>query len=345
MQRISVTAIAALALIAGAAWESCSAQGRNWHQGYVPNLPVVTQDGKAVNFYDDLIKDKIVVINFIYTSCPDICPLSTARMAQLEEKLGKEMGRDIFFISMTVDPEHDTPEKLKAYAKAYDAGPGWTFVAGKPEDIRAINYKFGDRSGGNLSDHRNEIVLGNDATGEWQRDSIFSDLDRVVLTIRSMDPKYRDEVRAPRHGDTAGIRTTGDAPMTLTNEPGQALYRKLCAPCHTVGVGDRVGPDLRGVADRRDHEWLVRFIQNPAKVRAEKDPMTVAMIEKFPGVRMPSLGVTENDANDLITYLTAQTARMNDAGEAPVSSHDHSSHDHSAHDHPADDHAAHEHHH
>jgi protein SCO1 len=75
-----------------------SAQAARWGKEYVPNVPVVTQDGKTLNFYDDLIKDKIVVLSFIYTSCKDICPLATARLGEAQEKLGDRVGRDIFFL-------------------------------------------------------------------------------------------------------------------------------------------------------------------------------------------------------------------------------------------------------
>src|SRR5262249_25566341 len=84
-------------------------QGVRRGANYFPNLPVVTQDGKTLKFYDDVIKDKIVLISFVYTNCPDICPLATARIAQVEDKLGDMVGRDIFFISMTVDPEPIRP--------------------------------------------------------------------------------------------------------------------------------------------------------------------------------------------------------------------------------------------
>src|SRR5215472_16994072 len=99
--RAVATAITAALLIAGAA----TAQSRQWGEAYIPNLPVITQDGKTLRFYDDLVKGKIVIISFIYTSCTDICPLTTARMAQLEEKLGEVVGRDVFILSMSVDPE------------------------------------------------------------------------------------------------------------------------------------------------------------------------------------------------------------------------------------------------
>jgi hypothetical protein len=80
---------------------------------------------------------------------PDLCPILTARLAEVRDKLGDAVGRDILFVSMSVDPEHDTPQVLKAYAEAFEAGaPGWQFVTGLPQDINAINAKFGDRSAG-----------------------------------------------------------------------------------------------------------------------------------------------------------------------------------------------------
>ncbi len=287
-------------------------------------MPVVTQDGKTLNFYDDVIKGKIVVISFIYTSCPDICPLTTARLTQVEDKLADQMGRDLFFVSISVDPENDTPEKLKEFSKAFGTGPGWLFLTGKPSDVRQILFKLGDKSQV-LSEHRNEIVLGNDSTGEWTRNTVFGDIDRLVMDIHSMDPKWRDQERVIEHNEASN---TG---FKLGLEPGQALFKKICAPCHTIGVGDRVGPDLRGVAERRSPEWLARFIRSPQQVRAENDPVAAAMAEKFPGVRMPNLGLTDLDAADLISYLRTETSRLADAAkEVPMAAnhHDHASHEH-----------------
>ena len=291
MRRILLlTAMAAAALFVSAA---SRAQNRPWGEEYIPNLPVITQDGKTVRFYDDLVKGKIVIISFIYTSCTDICPITTARLSQLEEKLGDLVGRDVFLLSMTVDPENDTPQRLKAYSQAFQTGPGWSFVTGSPQDIRAINYKFGERSK-LLSEHRNEIVLGNDTTGEWQRDSIFGDLTRLAMTVKSLDPKWRGQVRAPVQSPASN---TGFA---VSEQPGQALFKKMCAPCHTIGVGDRVGPDLRGATARRERSWLSAYIQNPARLRAQRDPAALSLAEKFPAVRMPALGGGQNAASDLI---------------------------------------------
>ena len=320
MRLTSLAAAVALAAVIISARGPLEAQGARWGANYFPNLPVVTQDGKTLKFYDDVIKGKIVLISFIYTNCPDICPLATARIAQVEDKLGDMVGRDIFFVSMTVDPERDTPERLKEFATAFDAGPGWLFLTGKPEDIKSINAKLGDRSR-TLSEHRNEIVLGNDATGEWTRNTTLGDLDRLIMDIRAMDPKWRAEVHEPKFDPAIN---TGYA---LDLQPGQAMFKKLCAPCHTIGVGDRVGPDLRGVTERRQHEWLTRFITTPDKVLAEKDPVALALAAKFPGVRMPNLRLSENNAADLISYIGAQTANLTD-GPQGASAPNHQHHQH-----------------
>jgi cytochrome oxidase Cu insertion factor (SCO1/SenC/PrrC family)/cytochrome c2 len=321
MQYLRLMAATAVAVAAAAIWNSIDSKAldRPWGESYIPNVTVMTQRGKPVKFYDDLVKGKIVIISFIYTSCTDICPLTTARIALLEEKLGDMVGRDVFFLSMTVDPEHDTPERLKEYAERFGVGPGWSFVTGKPEDIRAINYKFGDRSP-ILSEHRNEVVIGNDTTGEWQKDSVFGDIDRLAMTVRSLDPKWHDQVRPPQN--------LADHPATaMSSQPGQALFKKMCAPCHTIGVGDRVGPDLRGVTDRREKPWLEEFIQNPSKMRAKHDPTALALAAEYPAVRMPAVGLAPADAADLISYLTDETARLEEAKGPPMpANHDHQHH-------------------
>jgi protein SCO1 len=231
----------------------------------------------------------------------------TARLAEVKDKLGDAVGRDVFFISISVDPEHDTPEMLKAFADAFGASaPGWQFLTGRPEDIDAINAKFGDRSAARgPSSHRNEVLIGNDTTADWERASAINDVTQMVMTIRLMDPKF--------HGlaGTAQDRPASDTGYyRMSNQPGQVLFKKMCAPCHTIGGGDHVGPDLLGVADRRDRAWLSDFIINPAKVLARKDPDALALAARFPGVHMPFIGLGPTDADDVISYLRDQTSRL-----------------------------------
>src|SRR5215469_6174695 len=275
MRQSLFAGVMALAAVIISARGSVDAQGVRRGANYFPNLPVVTQDGKTLRFYDDVIKDKIVLISFAYTNCPDICPITTARIAQVEDKLGDMVGRDIFFISMTVDPERDTPERLKEFATAFGAGPGWLFLTGKPEDIRLINARLGDKSR-TLSEHRNEVILGNDLTGDWARNTVFGDIDRLVMDIKGMNPKWQQEVHIFEYKKAA------DTGYALGLQPGQSLFKKICAPCHTIGVGDRVGPDLRGVTDRRERAWLESYIMHPDLARAGNDPVAVALVAKFP---------------------------------------------------------------
>ena len=303
-----------------------AAQPSRWGKDYLPNLPVIDQDGKEYRFFDDLISGKNVVINFIFTTCTDICPLTTARMALIQEQLGDVVGRDIFMYSITIDPERDRPKALKQYADAFRIGPGWRLLTGKPEDIAVIRYKLGERSRV-LSEHRHEMLLGNSTTGNWSKDSAFGDIERVIMNIRSLDPDWR---YVPK---TAGATAGNDAPMVIADQPGQALFAKACASCHTIGNGDHIGPDLKGSTARRGHAWLKEFISRPDKVFARQDPIALALAEKYRGVRMPNLGLSEQDAADVIAFIDARTYLQSVAAatDAPLSApqgHQHHHHRH-----------------
>lgn len=318
---------AMMMLCVGLAANALAGPGRG--EDYFTNLEVRDQDGRVLKFYDDVLKDKLVVISFIYTSCQDICPLTTARLAQVKDKLGERMGRDVFFVSLSVDPEFDTPERLKGFANAFNTGRGWTLITGTPENIRVIKAKLGDRSQ-KVWEHRNEVVLGNDRTGEWARNSALGDLDRLTIDILQMDPVWRETVHDV---------SSNDAALDMPDHPGETLFSKLCSSCHTVGVGNRVGPDLRDVAGRRGDKWLTRFIMNPRKMVEAKDPEALAIDAAFPNVQMPTLGLTQTDTADLIAYLKFATKRLEEPpGEGHA--HDHKAHDHKAHDHSSHDHSS-----
>jgi protein SCO1/2 len=108
------------------------------------NVALRTHKGKEVRFYDDLIKDEIVLINFMYTRCIDgICIPTSANLEKVHNLFGERIGRDIFIYSITLDPEYDTPEVLKKYAEGFDAKPGWHFLTGKKEDIERLRKKLG----------------------------------------------------------------------------------------------------------------------------------------------------------------------------------------------------------
>jgi protein SCO1 len=306
---LGLAALVAAALLLAPARE---AEAARWGKSYFPDVEVVTHEGQTLRFYDDLIKDKVFVISFIFTTCRDFCPLAAARLSELQQKLGDAMGRDVFFYSISIDPETDTPERLKEYANTFGAGPGWLFLTGKPDDIQALRYKLGDRSK-TLGEHRNEILLGNGGTGGWARNNLLGDISSLATAVRSMDPTWRAPPGVKRTPHTV---TLGFADFAA--RPGEALYKRLCAGCHTVGKGDKVGPDLAGVAERRDRDWLLRFIANPEKLRAKKDPIAVGLVASYPTVRMPPLGISPNDADDLLAYIDHLETRQ--ARQAPLGS-------------------------
>jgi len=134
--------LAAVALLSAAAGE---AQASRWGKSYFPDVELVTHEGKTVRFYDDLIKDKVFVVSFLYTTCRDFCPLAAARLSELQEKLGDAMGRDVFFYSISIDPETDTPERLKEYAKTFAAGPGWLFLTDELILYKGAEANFAQR--------------------------------------------------------------------------------------------------------------------------------------------------------------------------------------------------------
>jgi len=300
----TILALALLSVIAALPAQAAP-KGSRWGAAYFPNHIVTDQNNRQYRFYDQLVKDKIVVINFIYTNCPDICGLQTARMAQVQDKLGARLGKDIFIYSISLDPAKDTPQVLKTYSAAFSAKPGWLFLTGPTKALHQIRYKLGERSR-SLAEHRNDAVLGNDRTGEWGRSSMMANLDLLTQEILDMDPAVRAKPK-PRRGS----RLYGQAPhFKVGKERGQALFLKACSACHSIGMGKRIGPDLEGVAQRRAHGWLTEYMITPGRVRGRRDPIAVELGKAFPGVRMPNLGLAKTDAADLIAYFQSETARL-----------------------------------
>ena len=135
-------------------------------QRYFKDLPLTDQSGETRHFYSDLIKGKVVVIGSFFASCKGVCPVIMSNLERLQNSLGEKMGKDVHFISLTVDPLIDTPEALNAYATRFNAKPGWYFLTGDQEQLgnvlAQLNYKVENREA-----HSNVLFIGNEPTGLW----------------------------------------------------------------------------------------------------------------------------------------------------------------------------------
>lgn len=134
----------------------------------IPDAMVLDQNGRQIKFYSDLVKDKTVAINFIFTTCTAICPTLTATFRRVQQELGESAGRDVHLISISVDPTTDVPERLKDYSSRFKAGAGWTFVTGSKSEIDELLRALG-ASSPNKNDHTPMALIGNDRTGYWTR--------------------------------------------------------------------------------------------------------------------------------------------------------------------------------
>lgn len=138
----------------------------------IPDVELTTQDGQRVHFYEDLVRGRVVVVQFFFVHCQGVCPRSTGTLLAMQAELGERLGRDISFLSVTLDPEQDTPAVLAEHARTIGAHPSWTFLTGAEADIERLRRRLGvfdidpvvdaDRN-----QHAGVLVLGNDVKQRW----------------------------------------------------------------------------------------------------------------------------------------------------------------------------------
>lgn len=310
--------LAVTLMVFGATRTSAAPKGSPWNETYFPDVTLVNQDGKKLRFYDDMVRDKVVMINFMFATCEDACPLETAKLRQVQEQLGELVGREVFMYSISITPEQDTPEILKAYMQKFKVGPGWQFLTGKDADISLIRKKLGLMEDGEKpNEHTMSMIVGNDKTGQWMKRSAFDNpkvLASVVMS-RLMDLP----IKAASYGEKSHV---------VAINPGEDLFRRRCQDCHTVGAGDAIGPDLLGVTQLRERAWLLRYLKEPNEVLAEKDPIAMKLHDKYKQVPMPNLRLSDQDAELLAGYLEEESRRMTDAKRTEAANHDEHAHHH-----------------
>ena len=173
-------------------------------QRHLPNIELITQDNQKVHFYTDVVKDKRVVIQFMFTRCKDICPVITHHLIEVQNLLNGRVGRDIFFYSISLSPEEDSPAALKAYAKMHNVGPGWTFLTGKPEDIFLLRKSLGffydnPKEDADRNNHSGMLLVGTEPLMRWAMCEGGANPQWIATVIQT-------EADAPLTGSVAGVR-------------------------------------------------------------------------------------------------------------------------------------------
>ena len=145
-----------------------STPARSPAERYFTDVELIDQDGRKLRFYSDVLKNKILAINTFFTTCTNICPPMNRNFEKMQDALGDRLGKDVFLVSITVDPETDTPIRLKEYGRRFHARPGWIFLTGKKENVDWALYKLGQYVE-TKDNHTSIFIIGNEPKGLWKK--------------------------------------------------------------------------------------------------------------------------------------------------------------------------------
>ena len=162
-------------------------------ESWFTSVTLQTHDGRSVRFYDDLLKGKGAIINFMFTRCDGVCPGMTQNLAYVQELLGERVGRDIFMYSITIDPEHDSPEMLARYAAPFDIRPGWLFLTGAKKDVELLRARLGfvdsdPREDADPDEHTGTVRIGNEPLHRWVMAPGLANPQAIVRTVLRVLP-------------------------------------------------------------------------------------------------------------------------------------------------------------
>ena len=167
----------AVLLTLGLAWGAAQAQQAKLSpaereakaRAYFTDTVLQKQNGRKVQFYSDVLKDKVVLINFLFTQCGSACPLMMATLVQTKKELGEPFGQDVRFISISIDPLHDTPQDLAKFARKFDAEhPAWLFLTGEPANVEHVVKKLGAWTADPES-HSTALIIGSTRQARWKK--------------------------------------------------------------------------------------------------------------------------------------------------------------------------------
>ena len=164
---------------------AASARMRSPAEKYFSDVELINQDGEKMRFYTDVLRAKVEVINTFFTTCTGACPAINRNLEKVQDALGDRLGKDAFLISMSVDPETDTPVRLKEYSRRFHARPGWIFLTGKKENVDWALYKLGQYVE-TKDGHTTIIIIGNEPKGLWKKAFGLAKADEVMKIVEDV---------------------------------------------------------------------------------------------------------------------------------------------------------------
>ena len=162
-----------------------TAPERSPAEKYFSDVELINQDGQKVRFYSDVLKNKVVVINTFFTTCKSICPPMNRNFEKIQEALNDRLGKDAFLVSITVDPETDTPTRLKEYGQRFHARPGWMFLTGKKENVDWALYKLGQYVE-TKDNHTSIFIIGNEPKGLWKKAMGLAKAEELIRIVEDV---------------------------------------------------------------------------------------------------------------------------------------------------------------
>ena len=149
---------------------------------YFSDVELINQDGQKLHFYSDVLKDKVVIVNAFFSTCTSVCPPMNRNLEKIQDALGDRLGKDVFLVSISVDPETDTPARLKEYSQRFHARPGWLFLTGKKENVDWALYKLGQYVE-TKNDHTTIVIIGNEPKGLWKKAFGLAKSDELIRIV------------------------------------------------------------------------------------------------------------------------------------------------------------------
>jgi protein SCO1/2 len=152
---------------------------------YFTDVVLVNQDGREMRLYSDLLKGRVVIINTFFTTCTSVCPPMARTLERIQEWLGDRLGKDAFILSISVDPEVDTPPKLKVFADNYGVRPGWQLLSGRKENVQFALRKIGQFVE-SRDNHSTILIVGNERTGLWKKAFGLAKPSELITVVESV---------------------------------------------------------------------------------------------------------------------------------------------------------------